>query len=106
MQGRAALTHQEFGEKFFPTEEASVAARVRAILQEWVGIDLSRAIPEDELVGDLGLGSVDGLTGVHMIHEVENEFHCTLDMDSRPSIVTIRDLVETMAAQLRRQEAG
>jgi len=106
MQGRAALTHQEFGEKFFSPEEVSVAARVRAILQEWVGIDLSRAIPEDKLVGDLGLGSVDGLAGVHMIHELENEFQCTLDMNSCPSVVTIRDLVEKIAAQLRGRAAG
>lgn len=105
MHGRPAFTHEKFGERFFVADDAPVAARVRAILEEAVGVDLSRAVPEDRLVEDLGLGGVDGLAGIHLMHDLQGEFQ--IKPDGSPStIVTLRELVEVMAAGLGKAEAG
>lgn len=103
MQGRRALAHEEFGERFFVPGDAPVAARVRAILEKDVGVDLSRAVPEDRLAEDLGLGRVDGLAGIHLIHDLQDEFHVTFGEPASP-VVTLRELVEFISGHLREAE--
>ena len=61
MAGRTALTHSEFGSRFFPPDQAETASRLREILARILILDVTRVHPDDRLIEDLGLGQVDGL---------------------------------------------
>lgn len=101
MAGRAALTHEEFGRHFFPPEQAEMAAVLRDILEDYIGLDLARAQPGDNMFTDLGLSQLDGLEDVEMVMQIEDRFKVKLDEARCEKVVTLRDLVECVASACR-----
>lgn len=74
MHGREPMTPQQFAEWFFPQGERVVAAGVREALANVLIVDAARVSPNDYLVGDLGLGQVDGLEPHHLDSELRTRF--------------------------------
>jgi hypothetical protein len=61
MLGRQDLTAQGFARTFFPSSQQGIAATVSEVLAGVLIVDVARVQPDDRLVGDLGMGQVDGL---------------------------------------------
>ncbi len=97
MAGRQAYTPQQFGEHFFPAEQAEVAARFRTLLSAHVPVDMTRLDPDDRLVQDLGIGQRDGLDTVALIQDAEREFGTSIPDVEAEKLLTVRQFVSYLA---------
>jgi acyl carrier protein len=95
---REPLSDVQFGERFFPPDQAGIAARLRRIAANQLGRDLTRLHPEDSLTQMLTDG-FDSLDSVEMLMAVEEEFGIELDNATAEKIRTLRDLVNAVASQ-------
>lgn len=103
MKGREPISHEAYGECFVSQHARPVAARVRAIVESIVGIDLKRARSEDHLIKHLGLGRVDGLDGAFLQFDLQREFGITLDRNFLLEARTLGQLVQLVASLVSRQ---
>jgi len=101
LAGREPLSDQEFGEKFFSADRASIASRTRAILASHLPLDLSRMRPDDRLVADLRMEELDSFATVEFLLEVEEEFGIRVPDEEAERMRTLGDLVEYVAAALK-----
>lgn len=97
MAGRQAYTLQQFGEHFFPVEQAEVAARLRTLLSAHVSVDITRLDPDDKLVQDLGIGQRDGLDAVALVQDAEREFGISIPDVEAEKLLTVRQFVFYLA---------
>lgn len=95
---REPLTAEQFGERFFPPDQAKIAARLRQLATDELRKDLSRLDP-DELLAQVFFDASDSLDSVELLMAIEEEFGIELDEATAVKIKTFRDLLNAVAAR-------
>ena len=98
MAGRPELSCAAFGERHFEPAQAEVAARVRQILSRHVRLDLSRLAPEDRPLADLEMETLNRGSSYRFFLDLEREFECELEDGLLDEDVTMREIVQAIAA--------
>lgn len=70
---------------------ADIAARVKAIIVDKLGVDESEVTPEASFTNDLGADSLDT---VELIMEFEKEFNIAIPDDQAEKIATVNDAIK------------
>ncbi len=93
------LPKGELCEMRFPGAQRVIAARLRKVLEQVTGSDLSRLPPEGRLAREAGLASAwDSLEMVEAIMALEDEFGFELSDSELQRMNTFRDAVEIIAS--------
>ena len=100
MAGRPKLSDEEFAAQHFAPEHAAIAAKIRRLLREQAGFDLSQARPTDHLVEDLRIDAIDSLALVELVTELEEEFDIKIPDQDAERLKNIEDIVAYVAARL------
>jgi acyl carrier protein len=100
MQGRPSISDEEFGGRFFSPDRVEIAAQLRQILSSHIAVDLSRLNPDDRLVQDIRMDSLDSMSTVEFIVEVEEHFSISIPDSTTEQMRTLRDVVDYVAAHL------
>ena len=74
----------------------TVEERLREIIQDFMGVEAERIIPEANLVKDLGADSLDK---VELVMAIEEEFGIDINDDDR--ILTFGDVVAFVGGKLK-----
>jgi acyl carrier protein len=98
LAGRSRLNSQDFGRRFYP-DNASVAARVRDILQEHVRVDLAQLDPSDQPVRDLYLAAIDGEETHDVIAALEECFGIKIEDGDAARMRSVDDIVRYVIAK-------
>jgi len=69
----------------------SVEEKVKKIIAEKLGVDLSEVVPEASFVNDLGADSLDL---VELIMTMEEEFEMEITDDDAEKLVTVKDAID------------
>ena len=69
---------------------SDIAARVKKIVVEHLGVDEAKAVPEASFIDDLGADSLDT---VELVMAFEEEFGCEIPDGDAEKIVTVKDAV-------------
>ncbi len=77
-------------------EASDVAARVKKIVVEHLGIDEAKVTESASLMDDLGADSLDA---VEMVMAFEEEFGCEIPDDVADKIVTVQDAIDFIGQQ-------
>jgi acyl carrier protein len=72
-------------------EFMSVEDRVKKIIAEKLGVDLSEVVPEASFVNDLGADSLDL---VELIMTMEEEFEMEISDDDAEKLVTVKNAID------------
>jgi len=91
----------EFGKQYFPADRAETAAHLRRILSRHISVDLSQIHPDDKLVEDIRMDSLDSLSTVEFVIDVEKEFGISIPDSDAAEMRTLRDVVEYVIAHRR-----
>ena len=75
---------------------SDIAARVKAIIVDKLGVEASVVTPEASFTNDLGADSLDV---VELIMEFEKEFNIAIPDDQAEKIVTVGQAIEYISAQ-------
>src|SRR5713101_5993360 len=70
--GREPLSANEFGHRLFNATQAPIAAKLRGLLTEELGLDLARLRPEDEPIRHLRMDEFDSLAVVEFVIATED----------------------------------
>ena len=100
MQGRSPMSDEEFGRRFFSPGRAEIAARLRQLLSSHIPVDLTRLDPDDKLVQDIRMDSLDSLATAEFIIEVEKHFGISIPDSTAEQMRTLRDVVDYVAVHL------
>jgi acyl carrier protein len=100
---REPLSEDQFGRQYFSKTQAPIAARLRALLGDELGLDLARLRPEDEPVRHLRVEEFDSLAVAEFVIATEKAFDVTL---REQDLVTIRTFGELVALVDREVKAG
>ena len=73
---------------------SEIAARVKAIIVDKLGVDESEVTPTASFTNDLGADSLDT---VELIMELEKEFGMSIPDDQAEKISTVQDAVDYIA---------
>ena len=103
MQGRKPLPDDDFGRQFFPPNRAEVAVRLRHTLSRHVALDLSRLHPDDKLVEDIRIDSLDSMATVEFVVDVEREFGVVIPDAVAQQMRSLRDVVEYVTTHLPKE---
>ena len=99
-EGREALSAEEFGKRHFAGAEAEIAARVRDILAEQLGVDCSRVAPDDDFADEVELAHpLDSMDVVEFVMAIESAFQVTIPDREAGELRNIRDLVHYLCAR-------
>ncbi len=99
-EGREALSAEEFGKRYFSGAEAAIAARLRDILAEQLGIDCSRVTPDDDLMDELSIAHpLDSMDVVELVMSIESTFEVQISDRDAAKLRTIRDVVHYLSAR-------
>jgi len=98
MQGRRRLSGNEFGEQFFTSDRVAIATRLRQILSRHIELDLSQLYPDDKLVEDIRMDSLDSLSTIEFVADAETEFDISIPDSVAEQMRTLRDVVDYIAA--------
>ncbi len=74
----------------------SVEDKVKKIIAEKLGVDMSEVVPEASFVDDLGADSLDL---VELIMSMEEEFDTDISDDDAEKIQTVQDAINFVKAQ-------
>jgi acyl carrier protein len=74
----------------------SVEDKVKKIIAEKLGVDLSEVVPETSFVDDLGADSLDL---VELIMSMEEEFDTDISDEDAEKIQTVQDAINFVKAQ-------
>jgi acyl carrier protein len=69
----------------------SVEEKVKKIIADKLGVDLSEVVPEASFVNDLGADSLDL---VELIMTMEEEFEMEISDDDAEKLVTVKDAID------------
>ncbi|RPJ15547.1 MAG: acyl carrier protein [Desulfobacteraceae bacterium] len=72
-----------------------VEDRVKKIIAEKLGVDLSEVVPEASFVNDLGADSLDL---VELIMTMEEEFEMEISDDDAEKLVTVKDAIDFISS--------
>jgi len=108
MRGRVAMSHEEFGERFYSGGAVSVAARVRELVEEELGEDLSCALPDDCLIEDLGLSTAYGYgdEDEFVRADIEDEYDLQLPDERCERVKTLDDLIRLVVGEIEKRSRG
>jgi len=106
MAERSALGEVEFGERYFPTGRAEIAAKLRSILARHIPVDLSRMHPGDRFVDDLRMDALDSMAIVEFVIEVEKEFEITIPDAAAEKMLTFQSVVDYIAEATKAKPAS
>ena len=101
MADRPPLTEWEFGQRFFPPEQAELAAKLRSILAQHIPVDLSRLHPDDRIVEDIRMDALDSFATVEFIVEVEKEVGISIPDAAAEKMRTLRDVIDYVSQAKR-----
>jgi acyl carrier protein len=73
----------------------SVEERVKKIIAEKLGVDISEVVPEASFVNDLGADSLDL---VELIMTMEEEFEIEISDEQAEKLVTVKDAIDFINA--------
>ncbi|HEX7577834.1 MAG TPA: acyl carrier protein [Verrucomicrobiae bacterium] len=99
--GRPTLGDKEFGEHYFSPDRAEVAAKLRKILANHAGIDLSRMNPTDRLIEDLLMDDFDSMSTVEFVIEIEREFDIEIPNEKAEKMTTFQSVVDYVAEAVK-----
>jgi acyl carrier protein len=74
----------------------SVEERVKKLIAEKLGVDISEVVPEASFVNDLGADSLDL---VELIMTMEEEFEIEISDEQAEKLVTVKDAIDFINAQ-------
>ena len=77
---------------------SDIAARVKAIIVDKLGVDENEVTPEASFTNDLG---ADSLETVELIMEFEKEFNIAIPDDQAESIGTVGDAVKFIETNVK-----
>ncbi len=75
---------------------SDVAARVKKIVLEHLGVEESKVVDNASFIDDLGADSLDT---VELVMAFEEEFGCEIPDESAEKILTIKDAVDFIESQ-------
>lgn len=78
---------------------SSVAEKVKSIIVDKLGVELSEVTPEASFANDLGADSLDT---VELIMEFEKEFNLSIPDEAAEKIVTVGDSITYLDEQLKK----
>ena len=99
--GRPVLGEKEFGEHYFPPDRAGIAAKLRKLLANHVGIDISRMNPTDRFIEDLLMDDFDSMSTVEFVVEIEKEFGIEIPNDVAEKMTTFQNVVDYVAEAVK-----
>jgi acyl carrier protein len=102
-EGRAEMSTDEFGTKYFTGQESKIAAALVNRMKPYFPFDLSRVSPEDRFHEDLELRYWDDLADVDLVKWLEKTYRVSFSDDETRGIETIRQLVEATARKMTAQ---
>lgn len=73
-----------------------VAARVKKIVLEHLGVDESKVVEGASFIDDLGADSLDT---VELVMAFEEEFGCEIPDDAAEKIMTLKDAIDFISSQ-------
>src|SRR2546427_11153931 len=100
---REPLSADQFGRKFFSTTQAPIAAKLRGLLADELGLDLARLRPEDEPVRHLRIEEFDSLAVAEVVMASEKAFNLKLRDEH---LVRIPRFCEPVALAERYRKTG
>ncbi len=75
---------------------SDIAARVKSIIVEHLGVDEDKVTKEASFIDDLGADSLDT---VELVMAFEEEFGCEIPDDDAEKILTVKDAVDFLSSQ-------
>ena len=104
---REPLDEQEFYERYFRPRgaPADVVVKIRRILEDEIGEDMSRLSDKDDFTGNLAFlfPEYDGLDSVEIMW-IEEEFGIKISDDEAAEMKTVEDIVMMTWNKLRQRE--
>ncbi len=101
---RDPLSADQFGRQFFSTTQAPIAAKLRGLLADELGLDLARLRPEDEPVRHLRIEGFDSLAVAAFVIATEKAFDVKLREQDLVRIRSFRELVALVDRELKAGE--
>ena len=101
--GRPILKEEEFGKYYFPPDQIEIAMRLRKILLNHVGIDISRMNPTDRFIEDLLMDEFDSMSTVEFIIEIETEFKIRIPDSAAEKMTNFQSVVDFVAETLKQK---
>jgi acyl carrier protein len=99
--GRPNLGEKEFGKRYFTADRAEIAAKLRKILANHVGMDISRMNPTDRFIEDLLMDDFDSMSTVEFVIEIEKEFGIEIPNEVAEKLTTFQSVVDYVAEALK-----
>lgn len=104
-RGRPTLDEGEFGRHYFSPEKAEIAGRLREILADYVGIDLSRMNPSDRFIEDLRMEDFDSMATVEFIIAIEKEFEIEIPNSVVEKMTTFQSVVDYVTEAVKNKQS-
>jgi acyl carrier protein len=103
IKNRPHLSDEDFA-KAFPPQQKEIALKVRQLIAEQLGLDLTLIRPTDNLPEDLGVGTwLDDLAGVELILKVDEAFDIRINNYEAENVMTVSDLIVLVASKPARR---
>ena len=105
---REAVDERTFYERYFQNNgvPADVAIKVRRILEDELGVDLSRLTAEDDFTRNLSFfWEYDSLTDVEVVMRIEEEFGIKISDEEAGKTHTVKNLVDLVWYKLGQRAA-
>jgi acyl carrier protein len=99
--GRPILGETEFGGHYFAPDRAEIATKLRKILANHVGIDISRMNPADRFIEDLQMDDFDSMATVEYVIEIEKEFGIEIPNEAAGKMNTFQNVVDYVAEAVK-----
>ena len=99
--GRPVLNENEFATRYFPPDRAEIAIKLRKILANHIGIDLSRMKPTDRFVEDFRMEDMDSMSTVEYVIAIENEFGIEIPDSAAEKMATFQSVVDYVAEAVK-----
>jgi acyl carrier protein len=88
------LEKRNFREHYFPADRAEIAAKLRKILANHVGIDITKISPTDRFIEDLRMDDFDSMATVEYVIEIEKEFEIKIPDSAAEKMLTFQSVVD------------
>ncbi len=75
---------------------SDIAARVKSIIVEHLGVDEEKVTDKSSFIDDLGADSLDT---VELVMAFEEEFGCEIPDEDAEKILTVKDAVDFLSSQ-------
>ena len=106
MQDRQPLSPDEFGQRYFPPDQSDIAAQVATIFGKHISVEVSQAHPDDKLVEDLRMDSLDSMSTVEFVIELEEHFKITIPDSAAEQMRTLRDITHFISRELQSNQCA